>query len=82
VARHWNTVDVDARVRTAPDVIVTFTILRNGQVKGVRVAQRSGNPLLDASCERAIYDSVPFPPLPAEYEGNDATIEFVFRLSR
>ncbi len=82
VARHWSTTDVDARIRTAPPVIVNFTIMRNGQVRGVRVTQRSGNPFLDASCERAIYDSSPFPPLPAEYEGSDATIEFWFILSR
>lgn len=82
VARNWNTADVDARIRTAPPAIVTFTILRNGQVKSVRLTQRSGNPLLDASCERAVYDSSPFPPLPAEYEGNDVTVDFWFILSR
>ncbi len=82
VARKWNTSDVDPRIRTAPRVIVTFTILRNGQVKNVRTAQRSGIPLLDASAERAVYDAAPFPPLPAEYEGSDATVEFTFVLSR
>jgi protein TonB len=81
VARNWNTADIDARIRTAPPVIVTFTILRNGQVKTVRVTQRSGNPLLDTSCERAVYDSS-FPPLPAEYEGSDVTVDFWFHLSR
>lgn len=82
VARHWNTGDVDARIRTAPPAIVTFTILRNGQVKNVRLAQRTGNALLDTSCERAVYDSSPFPPLPAEYDGSEANIEFWFILSR
>ena len=82
VARKWNTSDVDPRVRSAPPVVVTFTILRNGQVKNVRVIQRSGMPLLDSSAERAIYDAAPFPPLPAEYEGSEANIEFTFQLSR
>lgn len=82
VARKWNTADVDPRVRSAPQVIVTFTIMRNGQVKNVRTAQRSGLPLLDTSCERAIYDASPFPPLPNEWEGSDASIEFVFELRR
>ena len=82
VARNWNTADVDARIRTAPPAIVTFTILRNGQVKSVRLTQRSGNPLLDSSCERAVYDSSPFPPLPAGYEGSDVTVDFWFILSR
>lgn len=82
VARKWNTSDVDPRLRTAPPVIVHFTILRNGSVKNVRVVQRSPYPLLDASAQRAIYDAVPFPPLPAEFEGSEANIEFEFQLSR
>ncbi|HWQ55712.1 MAG TPA: energy transducer TonB [Bryobacteraceae bacterium] len=82
VARKWNTGDVDPRIRTAPPVIVLFTILRNGSIKNVRVVQRSPYPLLDSSAERAIYDAVPFPPLPAEYEGSEANIEFEFQLSR
>lgn len=82
VARKWNTTDVDPRIRTAPHVIVTYTILRNGQVKNVRVVQRSGIPLLDSSAERAIYDAAPFPPLPAEYDGSEANVEFVFQFNR
>jgi protein TonB len=82
VARRWNTADVDPRIRSANQVIVTFTILRSGQVRSVRTVQRSGIPLLDTSCERAIYDASPFPPLPAEYEGSEANIEFVFELRR
>jgi protein TonB len=82
VARKWNTSDVDPRVRTAPPVVVMFTILRNGQVKNVRVVQRSGMSLLDSSAERAIYDAAPFAPLPSEYEGSEATIEFWFELTR
>lgn len=82
VARHWNTTDVDPRIRTAPPVIITFTLLRNGQVRNVRIAQRSGNTLLDTSAQRAIYDSAPFPPIPAEYDRDEATIEFWFTLNR
>ena len=82
VEQSWRTGDVDPRVRTAPTVIVTFTLLRDGSVKNVRVVQRSGIALLDSSCERAIYDAAPFPPLPREYNGNDVTIEFWFDLRR
>jgi protein TonB len=73
---------VDARIQTAPPVIVTFTIRRNGSTANVRVVQRSGNTLLDDSAQRAIYDASPFPPLPAGYERDDATIEFWFQLKR
>ncbi|MFB3828018.1 MAG: TonB family protein [Bryobacteraceae bacterium] len=82
VARNWNTSDIDPRIRTAPPVIVSFVLLRNGQVRNVRVTQRSGNGLLDMSAQRAIFDSAPFPPIPSDYEGNEATIEFWFYLNR
>ncbi|HZT31423.1 MAG TPA: TonB family protein [Bryobacteraceae bacterium] len=82
VAENWHTGDVDARLKTAPPVIVTFAILRDGSVRDVRVAQRSGNSVLDYSAQRAIYDASPFPPLPAGFEGSEARIEFWFELKR
>jgi TonB family protein len=82
VAEKWHTGDVDNRVRTAPPVIVTFDLMRDGSVRDVRVGQHSGNTALDYSAQRAIYDASPFPPLPAEYERNDAVIEFWFELRR
>jgi len=84
VARNWRTGDVDARIRTAPQVVVTFTIQRDGTVpaSSVKIAQRSGNAALDYSAQRAILDSTPLPPLPAQWAGNAAEIEFVFELRR
>lgn len=82
VARNWRTNEVDARVQTAPTVIVTFEILRDGSIRDVRLLQRSGNPQLDNSCQRAIYDSAPFQPLPTGFERNSALIEFWFQLKR
>ena len=82
VAEKWKTGDVDPRLQTAPPVVVTFTILRNGSVSNVRVAQRSGNAVLDTSAQRAIYDAAPLPPLPAGFERDSATIEFHFQLRR
>lgn len=82
VAENWKTAELDARLRTAPPVIVTFTIARDGSVSDVRLLQRSGTPTLDYSCQRAVMDAAPFPPLPAQYERNSATIEFWFQLNR
>jgi len=82
VAEKWRTGDVDPRIKTAPSAIVTFDLQRDGTVRNVRVAQSSGNSVLDYSAQRAIYDASPFPPLPAGYERNDATIEFWFELRR
>lgn len=82
VAEKWHTTDVDSRIHTLPAAIVTFDLMRDGSVKNVHVAQSSGNPALDYSAQRAIYDASPFPPLPAAYERNDATVEFWFELRR
>jgi len=82
VAEKWHTGDVDPRIKTAPPVIVTFDLQRDGSVRNVRVAQSSGNSVLDYSAQRAIYDASPLPALPSGYERNDATIEFWFELRR
>ena len=82
VAQKWHTGDVDPRIRTAPPVIVTFTIRRDGSAYGIRLEQTSGNFALDLSAQRAISDAAPFPPLPAQYERNEVSIEFWFQLQR
>jgi TonB family protein len=78
VARNWRSQDLDATVRNP--VVVMFDILRTGVVQNVRVSRSSGNFAADQSAQRAIAMSNPFPPLPAQYERESATIEFVFRL--
>jgi protein TonB len=84
VARNWRTNELDPRLHSAPQVVVTFTILRDGSVPvaSVKVAQRSGNAALDYSAQRAILDSAPFPGLPPQYPRNDADVEFIFELRR
>ena len=78
VARNWKSQDLDSTVRNP--VIVMFDILRTGSIQNVRVSRSSGNFAADQSAQRAIVMSNPFPPLPAQYERESATIEFVFRL--
>jgi TonB family protein len=82
VARVWRTDDVAPHIKTLPPAIVVFEILRNGQVRFIRVVQSSGNYALDNSAQRAIAKAAPFQPLPASFEGNAATIEFWFQLQR
>ncbi len=82
VAQAWDTSRVDPRVQSAPMVIVTFEILRDGSVRNLRFLQRSGIPTLDYSCQRAILDAAPFPPLPRGFERDVARIEFWFQLQR
>jgi len=82
IARAWRTDEVDPRMQSAPAVIVTFEILKNGQVRDVRVQQRSGILALDNSTQRAILSAAPFPALPPGYERDAATIEIWFQLKR
>jgi len=82
IGQRWRTDEVDARLRTAPAVIVTFSIFRNGSTGDVRVEQSSGNRVLDNSALRAVYEASPFPPLPMGYERDQATIEIWFQLRR
>ena len=82
VASKWRTDEVDPRLQTAPPVIVTFEIQKNGSVSNVRILQGSGNRNLDYSAQRAISEAGPFPPLPQGYDRNSAQIEFWFQLKR
>jgi periplasmic protein TonB len=84
VARAWRTTDVDPRLHSLPQVIVTFTIERDGSVPpgSVRIEQRSGNSALDFSAQRAVLDAAPFPALPAGFSRNSADVEFTFELRR
>ena len=82
VAQFWKTTAIDPRLRTAPQVSVTFTLHRDGSATNIRITQKSGISALDFSAQRAIMDAVPFPPLPPQFPKNDAEIEFVFELKR
>src|SRR5204863_3667789 len=82
IAQNWNTQDVDPRVRTAPPVIMNFTILKDGTIREIRVITSSGNTVLDRSAERALYAVGKFEPLPAAYPRDEAVIEFWFELKR
>ncbi|MGH9594518.1 MAG: TonB family protein, partial [Bryobacteraceae bacterium] len=67
VAEKWRTGDVDASIKTAPVVIATFELMRNGSVRGVRIEQSSRIPALDFSVRRAIEDAK-LPPIPADFD--------------
>ncbi len=82
VAQRWNTGDVDARLQTAPVVIATFDLARNGAVSNLKLLQRSNIPALDFSVQRAITDASPFPPMPNCIDKDTARVEFNFELKR
>lgn len=80
VAQRWNTASVNAA--PSQKCGVTFTIARDGSVSNVKVADPSGNYLLDTSAKRAVMDASPLPALPREFPRNDATVEFWFQVQK
>ncbi|MEO8052092.1 MAG: TonB family protein [Acidobacteriota bacterium] len=82
VAQKWHTNDVDARVQTAPVVIASFDLMRDGRIRNLRVVQQSGISALDYSVQRAILEASPFPPLPPGFDRDSAQVEFTFELKR
>jgi TonB family protein len=76
VGQHWN-----PDQQSATPTIITFTLMKDGSARDVRIAQRSGSTVADLAAQRAILDSVPFPPLP-NGAGNSTNIEFVFNARR
>lgn len=82
ISQKWRTGDVDANLQTAPTVIATFELMRNGTIKNFNLLQRSGNAALDYSVQRAVLEASPFPPIPPGYDKDSARVEFWFELKR
>jgi TolA protein len=60
-------------------VVVQFGIKENGEVVGLRVVQRSGDPTYDESVVRAIKQSSPFSAPPEAHRTEFADVEMTFR---
>ncbi len=82
ISGKWKPGDVDQRLKNPPPVVVSFDILRNGEVRSIRVLQSGGSQTFDLSAQRAIIEAGPFEPLPSAYKGASATIEVGFKLQR
>jgi protein TonB len=80
IAQKWDTTQVDARVSSAPPVVLDFEIRQDGSISGIRTMQSSGNPAVDFSAQRAILQAAPFPNLPGGY--SSAPMEILFQLRR
>jgi TonB family protein len=77
LAQNWRT---NGLANTATPTVVDFTILRDGTIREVKISQGSGNPTVDNTALRAVYDSNPLPPLPAQVSGTSLPAEFTFQL--
>jgi TonB family protein len=79
IARNWNTGDVT--VNTAPPVIVTFDLMKDGSIRNLAILQGSGVSSLDFSVRRAI-EGATLPPLPSDFDRSYAKCEFTFELKK
>jgi TonB family protein len=80
VGPNWNLLFLDPAARNSPSLhcVITFTILRDGSIKNLRVGQSSGNSSYDTAGLRAIQSSVPFAPLPSDWKAQDVDVLWDF----
>ena len=79
IAQQWLTNGLDANSQRQP-AIVSFVIMRDGSVRDVRVIQSSGNPNIDNTAQRAVYQANPLPGLPPQVTENYISAQFTFNL--
>ena len=79
IAQNWRTNGLDGRSQSSA-AVVAFTILRDGTVRNPQIVQSSGNPSIDNTALRAIYDSNPLPALPPQVTDSSIAAQFTFNL--
>ncbi len=59
--------------------VIYFRVHRDGNITHVSVERGSGVFLFDQSCQRAVIQAAPFPPLPREYDNEYVGVHFSFK---
>lgn len=79
-ANWYATIPESARWGEKGRVVIVFTILKDGGVPGGQptVVATSGRSYLDRPALAAILGAKPFPPLPAEFDGDHIVLQFTF----
>lgn len=80
VRQNWFAVIPEsARLGNRGTVQLQFIISRNGQVPKLVIAMTSGTDSLDRAAVAGVSASVPFPPLPQEFKGQEIRVQFSFK---
>jgi protein TonB len=79
IADKWQTNGLDARSQSGP-AIINFYIMRDGSIRSPKVVQSSGNPSIDNTALRAVYDANPLPALPPQVNDSYISAQFTFNL--
>ena len=77
IRRNWNN-----NQGATGEVLVKFTIQRDGTLSNVQVEKSSGNALLDLESQRALAKTRALPPLPREFTENTLTVHLTFDYHR
>jgi protein TonB len=67
-----------AGLSPSDSVVARFTIARNGSLLAISIIRSSGKPSLDRDAVTAFQRTAPFPPLPAEAQGDSMTFSLTF----
>ena len=65
-------------VNKSGTVKIELFIMRDGQVKGIKIVESSGDLRLDQAAWRGVVDAVPLPRLPNEFKGDSLRIRCNF----
>jgi TonB family protein len=79
IADKWRTNGLDVHNQRDP-AIVSFTIMRDGRIRDVRLIQKSGDFEIDRSAQLAVDNSDPLPRFTADIPYSSITAEFTFSL--
>jgi periplasmic protein TonB len=84
ISDNWlqNTIDPAVRSARTAHTIVTFTIMRDGTIKNIRMDTSSGNRSMDDSATRAMLSIDKMAQLPADWRGNSVDVTFDFDLGK
>lgn len=81
VQQYWYNQEISAGTPYGSQVVVTFTIHKDGSVSDIRVAQPSSSPTLNSSGVHAVQRVGSFQPLPSQYTGSSVLVGYTFTYS-
>ena len=64
---------------TELSALVSFAIARDGKIKDLQIARKSGDETFDFAATSAVINAGPFAPLPMYYEKDELTVSVEFR---
>ncbi len=64
---------------TKLSALVSFAIARDGKIKDLQIARKSGDDTFDFAATSAVINAGPFAPLPMYYEKDELTVSVEFR---